>query len=504
MASCAVSDESIDVTIQDSPEPKVRTGNPTAVRSLSSKVLVLTVIFVMIAEVLIFVPSVANFRMRWLEDRLNAAAVAAVVLANTPQEDLSRSMQDDVLMATGAKAIALREKDASRLLAVEEMPPTVDRHINLAETGVMSALSGVWNTVMNSGSQTIRVFGPVGESSKTVEIILSDKGLYQALLIYARNVFYLSILISLITGGLVFLALRRMLIAPIRFMTQNMLRFSAEPENPAHILMPAVRNDELGVAERELAAMQTELQHTLQSRKHLADLGLAVSKINHDMRNMLAPAQLLSDRLTDLEDPAVRKIAPRLLRALDRAVTFSESVLAYGKGREQEPNFRRVDVRALCGDVYELLSLDDVGAQGIEALNHVPESLHADADPDQLFRIISNLVRNSAQALAGHDEGPRRVVITGGRIGAATIISVEDTGPGLPAKARENLFSAFKGSARADGTGLGLAIAHELVTLHGGTIELREDRQTGTHFEIRIPDRPVKLADWQKRRDGGV
>ena len=82
-----------------------------------------------------------------------------------------------------------------------------------------------------------------------------------------------------------------------------------------------------------------ELQRTLQSRKHLADLGLAVSKINHDMRNMLAPAQLLSDRLTDLEDPAVRKIAPRLLRALDRAVTFSESVLAYGKGREQEPNF---------------------------------------------------------------------------------------------------------------------------------------------------------------------
>lgn len=483
-------------------EMKSGTGTFSAARSLSSKVLVLTVIFVMIAEILIFLPSVANFRMRWLEDRLNTASVAAAVLANAPEEELSRAMQDDVLMATGAKVIALREANASRLLAAVDMPPTVDVHINLSETGVLMALGGVWNTVMNGGSQIIRVFGPVGESTKTVEIILSDKALYDALLVYARNVFYLSILISLITGGLVFLALRRMLIAPIRTMTQNMLRFSAEPENPGHIMIPADRNDEIGVAERELASMQTELQRTLQNRKHLADLGLAVSKINHDMRNMLAPAQLLSDRLTDLEDPAVRKIAPRLLRALDRAVTFSESVLAYGKGREQEPNFRRVEVRALCGDVYELLSLDDAGAQGIEALNQVPESLHADADPDQLFRIISNLVRNSAQALAGYEQGPRRVIVTGGRIGAATIIGVEDTGPGLPAKARENLFSAFKGSARAEGTGLGLAIAHELVTLHGGTIELRQDRETGTHFEIRIPDRPVKLSDWQKRRDG--
>ena len=139
--------------------------------------------------------------------------------------------------------------------------------------------------------------------------------------------------------------------------------------------------------------------------------------------------------------------------------------------------------------------------QGVEALNQVPEGLVADADPDQLFRIISNLVRNAARRLQAQTAAPRRIVITGGRIGPCTVIGVEDTGPGLPQKARENLFAAFKGSARAEGTGLGLAIAHELVTLHGGTIELRSDRDQGAHFEIRIPDRPVKIADWKRRHD---
>lgn len=476
-------------------------GRIKTARSLSSKVLVLTVTFVMVAEVLIFVPSVANFRMRWLQDRVNTAAIASVVLANADAESLSRKMQDDILMATGAKAIALREAGVSRLLAAEEMPPTVDRHIDLRQSGPMTAIGDVMDTLINGGNRTIRVYGPVGDSGKTVEIIISDKGLLDALLVYARNVFLLSIIISLFTGSLVFFALRRMMIAPIRAMTANMLRFSADPENPGGILIPGQRSDEIGVAEAELSSMQRELQRTLSSRKHLADLGLAVSKINHDMRNMLAPAQLLSDRLTDLEDPTVRKIAPRLLRALDRAVTFSESVLAYGKGKEAEPKFRTVPVKSLAGDVFELLGIDEPGAHGITAVNMVPEDLALEADPDQLFRIISNLVRNSIQALSQTDIAVKHIVVAGGRIGNSTVISVEDTGPGLPQKARENLFAAFKGSARADGTGLGLAIAHELVTLHGGTIELREDREHGAHFEIRIPDRPVKIYEWKKRKD---
>jgi signal transduction histidine kinase len=240
----------------------------------------------------------------------------------------------------------------------------------------------------------------------------------------------------------------------------------------------------------------------LSTRKHLADLGLAVSKINHDMRNMLAPAQLLSDRLANLEDPTVRKVAPRLLKALNRAVSFSESVMAYGKANETAPNFRRVNVKQLVEDVFDLIVTEDSRGAGLETRNVVPDGLEVEADADQLFRVLANLVRNSMQALTSSHADPnmpKRLMISGGRIGAVVLIGIEDTGPGLPAVARENLFTAFKGSARPDGTGLGLAIAHELVTLHGGTIELRNDRPKGTHFEIRIPDRPVSLIDWQRR-----
>ena len=470
-------------------------------RSLSFKLLLFIIASVMIAEILIFIPSIANFRMRWLEGRLNTAAVAAVVVANQDSSTLSRMLQDDMLMATGAKVIALRDGEVSRLIAIDQMPPEVSRHIDLHNSGWVDAIADVMDTLVNGGGRYIRVFGPVAKSGKNVEIVIGDSGLRDALLIYARNVFFLSLAIALITAGLVFFAIRRMLIRPIQAMTRNMLAFSANPESPAGIVALQERGDEIGVAMAELAAMQTELRKTLQTRKHLADLGLAVSKINHDMRNMLAPAQLLSDRLASLDDPTVQKVAPRLLKALDRAVTFSESVMAYGKAGESEPHMRRIALKPLVDDVIGLL-MPDENTSTVAMVNLVPAELELDADPEQMFRIIANLVRNALQALEAQDEAgssPPRVTVSGGRVGSTVIIGVEDNGPGLPPKARENLFAAFKGSARAEGTGLGLAIAHELVTLHGGTIELRNDRPRGAHFEIRLPDQPVKIAEFKKR-----
>lgn len=462
-------------------------------RGLSAKLLILTVAFVMMAEVLIFLPSVSNFRLRWLEERLATAAAVGIVLLESDPDSLSREVQDDVLTAIGAKAIAVRDEGASQLLVVEEMPPQVDVHVDLAGTSRLTALSEAIITIADGGDRVLRVFGPVGENGREFELILGEEALRKAMLAHAGNVALLSLIIPLVTAMLVFWAINHMMIRPIRAMTRSMLDFARAPDDPARIMTPRARTDEIGVAERELAAMQGQLQRILAERKHLAELGLAVSKINHDMRNILAVAQLISDRLARVDDPTVQSFVPKLVRALDRAVSYSSGVLAYGRTQEAPPNRRRLRLHQLVEELHELLDLDAAGS--IEFVNAVPATLEVDADSEQLFRILSNLARNAMQAMQSEPDGPlvRRLTIGAERQGAVCRILVEDTGPGLPPIARENLFAAFKGSTRSGGTGLGLAIAQELARAHGGDIELVESRGGRTLFAVTIPEQPASL-----------
>lgn len=478
------------VAAQGAPDRRV----PLA-RGLSTKLLILTILFIMIAEVVIFMPSVASFRLRWLEERLNTAAAVSIVLLQVDPSSLSRAAQNEVLVAIGAKAIAVRDGGVSTLLVVAEMPPEVDEHIDLEDTGTLEGIAGAMDTLFSGGDRMLRVFGHTGDSAKEFELVMPDRRLRAAMLGYARNVALLSLLISVFTAILVYTSIDRIMIRPIRAMTRSMLAFSEAPEDPSRVVRPEMRGDEIGVAQRELADMQHRLRRTLGEHKHLADLGLAVSKINHDMRNILASAQLMSDRLRGIRDPAVQALAPKLLRALDRAVSYSEGVLAYGRTQEPTPSRRRVRLRQLVDDVQGMLGIDQAG--GIEFVNAVDARFEVDADSEQLLRVLTNLARNAVQAMAA-DEAPalvRRLTVSAERVGSVSRILVADTGPGLPPKARENLFAAFRGSARSGGTGLGLAIAQELARAHGGSVELVESVGGRTIFCVSIPDQPVRLDE---------
>jgi signal transduction histidine kinase len=237
----------------------------------------------------------------------------------------------------------------------------------------------------------------------------------------------------------------------------------------------------------------------LQQKRHLADLGLAVSKINHDLRNILASAQLFTDRLAAIPDTTVQRLAPKLVSSLDRALGYSQAVLAYGKAREAPPARRLVLARRLVEDVAEVLGLTQVPTLTFD--NRVPADLELDADADQMFRVALNLMRNAVQALEATDDATlvRRLTVTGERRGTVVALLFSDTGPGVPPRAKEGLFKAFQGSTRPGGTGLGLAIAAELVRAHGGEIELL-DQAPGATFRVQIPDRPVDLET--ARRSG--
>ena len=474
---------------------------PRRIRGLSGKLLWLTVIFVMIAEVLIFLPSVANMRERWLQDRLNTAGAAAIVIDGLQPLEIPREVQDATLQSTGTKAIVLRADGTSQLVAVTEMPSEVDQAIDLGNYGVFESIADALYVLAFGGDRLLRVIGELPYDDTTVEIVMPETDLRSAMLQFAHNVLILSRMISLITALLIFLAINRMMIAPIRRLTMSMQAFAENPADPSRILIPRDGGDEVAVASRHLARMQDELQKTLKQQKNLADLGLAVSKINHDMRNILASAQLMSDRLVDVDDPLVKSFAPKLVRTIDRAVGYTTEVLAYGQTAEAEPKRRLFRLSDLCSEVRELLAIDP--DSGIEFIDAIGADIEVDADSEQLFRVIHNICRNAHQALAAHvPDDPnqmRRITLTAHRIGTVVSITIDDTGPGMPQKARENLFTAFRGSARSGGTGLGLAIARELVLAHGGTIALVEKPGPGTMFRVEIPDRPVDLKDWRAR-----
>jgi len=463
-------------------------------RGLSTKLLLLTIGFVLLAEVLIFVPSIASFRMRWLEERLVATAAVASLLVEVDPADLTRVAQDEVLMSIGAKAIAVRDGDVSRLLSITETPPEVDEHVNISHTGTLESMTGAVDTLIFGGSRMMRIYGDAGESGKKFEVVMPDYRLRDAMLVFSRNLALLALAISLFTATLVYSTINRIMIRPIRAMTGSMLAFSQAPDDPSRLIAASSRKDEIGVAERELAEMQGRLQQMLGEQKHLADLGLAVSKINHDMRNTLASAQLISDRLAQVKDPAVQAFAPKLLRALDRAASYSEGVLAYGRTQEAPPQRRRVRLKYLVDEVFELLGVD---SSGVELFNQVEADFEIDADAEQFYRVLTNLSRNAVQAMSGETERAlvRRLTISAERHGSVCRVLVADTGPGLPVKARENLFSAFRGSARSGGTGLGLAIAHELVRAHSGSLELVESVGGRTVFAVTVPDQPIRLDE---------
>ncbi|MGI9401135.1 MAG: sensor histidine kinase, partial [Rhizobiaceae bacterium] len=450
-------------------------------KSLSGKLLILTIIFVMIAEVLIFVPSVANFRNVWLQNHLDTAEVASIVFLDNSDPMLSEVAQAELLEATGSIAVAIRAGPISTMMAKSDMPPEIDEHIDMTVMRPVSSITSALSLLFSNQERIYRVFGTMKSRDATIELVQSDERLRQALRIYGRNVFLISLAISLITASLVILALYLIIVRPVRRLSSNMTDFSREPDNAALILQPSGRSDEIGVAEKRLAAFETDLHNTLRQRQHLADLGLAVSKINHDLRNILASAQLFSDRISQLPDPTVQRVAPKLLRSIDRAIDYTKSVLAYGKAVEAPPACRPHRLRAIADDVAELLGLDQ--SSNVDWRNEVSAQLEVELDAEQMFRVMVNLCRNALQAMERDLDTSQsvvsRITISAAEEDGEVHLRIADTGPGINDEALRKLFTAFSGSSKAGGTGLGLAIAAELVRAHGGEISVEETSSAG-------------------------
>ena len=439
----------------------------------------------MLAEIFIFLPSVANFRKNWLMERLAAAQIASLAVEAAPSNVVPELLRNQLLQKAQVYGVAVRRGEARRLVLQNDLPGMVDAHYDLQQASWVTLIGDALNVFVSPPNRLIRVIGRPDLGDDVIEVVMTEAPLKAAVYRFGLNILVLSIIISVFTATLVWLTLNAVLVRPVLRLTRNMVRFRANPEDGSRVIRPSARSDEIGQAEAELAAMQTELATMLRQKSRLAALGLAVSKINHDLRNMLSSAQLISDRLSTSTDPMVQKFVPKLIASLDRAITFCSETLRNGRAEEERPERRRFPITLLLNEVGESFGL--LGHGRIRWLIETDPDLHIDADRSQLYRILTNLVRNAIQVL----ESPPQVLRPEIRVlamqqGDMVLITVKDNGPGLPLRARANLFQAFQGSTRAGGTGLGLAISAELTRAHGGEIWL-DDTETGATFHLRIP-----------------
>ena len=462
-------------------------------RTLSGRFLILTVIFVMLAEVMIFVPSVARFRQDYILSRLERAQIAA--LSQIAADDMiSPELERELLQNAEVFNVVLRRDEMRQLVLSSPIPAPIHATYDLRAPSPWVLIRDAMMRLWDPQDRVIRVIGqPVLQAGLLIEITLESKPLRLAMLDYGLRILMLSAAISVVTAGLLFFAVQYLLVAPIRRVVDHMRSYAEAPEDARRIIAPRSGLVELREAEEALRLMQTQLTGSLRQKERLAQLGQAVAKISHDLRNILTSAQLFADRMEISEDPAVKRAAPKLVGSITRAVNLCEATLTFGKAEEPPPALARVRLAEVVADVVEGERLAS-GEAEVSFAEDVPAGMVIRADSEQLHRVLANLVRNARQAILASGQ-PGEIAVSGDEDDRDWIISVTDTGPGLPPKARDHLFQAFTGGTRKEGSGLGLAIAAELVRGHGGRLDLVRSGKDGTAFTIRLPKSVVALGE---------
>lgn len=457
-------------------------------RRLSRKLLIMTIAFVMMAEVLIFIPSAAVFRQQWLDDRAQRAGHLTLALTGVPDYEGSEMLSSQFMADTDVIMLSTKREGMTEL--VLGAPPQTGPFevIDLRDAGRLPSFTAMFRSFFGSNEGYLRVRAPaLVEGQSYIEYIAPKAALKHALIDYCRRVLLLSALIAVITGLLLFWALSVMIVRPVRQLAEGLAAFRSDPETRRSNLPPTRRQDEIGQLQREFADMKQSVRGALKQQDRLAALGLAVAKINHDLRNVLTSAQLVSDRIAMDKDERVAHMGERLVRAVNRGIKLCAEVLNFSQPQNAVIDFQPIRLSAFVGEIAaDCLGQFGAGKYKIAFVNEIPSALTLSADPDHTYRIFNNLFRNAAQAMAGlpEDNLKRILTVAARKDENSVLIDVMDTGPGLPRKAKENLFKAFASASGHGSTGLGLTIAKELARDQGGELTLKETSEAGTTFTV--------------------
>ncbi|OYU76513.1 MAG: histidine kinase [Alphaproteobacteria bacterium PA3] len=457
---------------------------------LTARLLTIGAGFILLTESLFFLPTMASLRDEWIINRLNTAEIVALAVTAPDAYGLMGGRTSELVRAAEIESVTILQNDA-RLDVMGGTPKGTIIDINPEAQTIGRSLSGVLEAYAAPEGRYLRIVGrPQTNAAIKLEVIVAEAPLKDSLMRSTWQVLLSSLALSLTIGALIYAALADGFVRPMRRLTRAIARFSTSPTDASRALIPSGRNDEIGQAEVAFSAMQDTVRQAFIQKDRLAQLGLAVSKISHDLRHSLGAAQLVSERLASVDDPIVRATAPRLERALQRAVNLAQSTLAFGKAQERPPE---------CELIYLSDALDDAAEEALASLNvpwqhEVQNDLEVEMDAEHLHRILTNLIRNAAQAIAQSGK-PGTIRAFAVVDGDCIDLHVVDTGPGLPKRVQDNLFMPFAGSGLTGGTGLGLAIARELARLNGGDIFLAATGPSGTDFVVQVSAEKDDPAD---------
>jgi signal transduction histidine kinase len=459
--------------------------------SLTARLLLIGAGFISLTEALLFVPAMASFRDNWLMDRLRTAEMVALTTTKPGRDGLLGGQSSELIRAADIQSIAILQNRTlpeanganQTRLAVLGAPPRGKIMTVQPETQTIgTSFFGVLAAYAAPSDRYIRIIGrPQTNAAIQLEVIVAEAPLKDALLRRTWGVLISTLALSLTIGALIYAALADGFVRPLRKLTRAIARFSAAPTDASRAFVPTGRTDEIGQAEVAFSAMQETVRSAFLQKDRLAQLGLAVSKIAHDLRHSLGAAHLVSERLASVDDPVVRATAPRLERALQRAINLAQSTLSFGKAQERPPEIELIYL----SDALDEAADEALTEHPISWSHDVPNDLEVEIDAEHLHRILTNLIRNAAQA-----------IIASGQVGAVRAsakmendqidLHIIDTGPGLPKRVQDQLFTPFAGSGLTGGAGLGLAISLELARLNGGDIILNATGPTGTDFIVRL------------------
>ena len=235
-------------------------------KTLSGRFLILTVIFVMLAEIMIFVPSIARFRADFMLTRLKQAQIAA--LTQLAAEDMIMpELEAELLKNAEVYNVVLRRDEVRQLVLSSPVPGEIHDTFDLRMTGPLELIRDAFACLLDPTNRVVRVIGyPVQDAGTLIEITIETKPMRDAMVDYGLRILVLSALISVVTAFLLFLAVRSLLVLPIRRVVRHMQTYAEAPEDARRVIAPNADVEELRAAEEALQSMQTQLTSALRQK----------------------------------------------------------------------------------------------------------------------------------------------------------------------------------------------------------------------------------------------